>query len=112
MSFSSYDFSETIRGEAIDRESIKRVIAAHGVSSDGRCEWSGGFLFEMKDGRFCYVSGWCDTTGWGCRDGTEIRWFDSEPEIGTFDQQGSKAEWETTLPDLQKYIETGEGEWE
>ena len=111
MSFSNYDFSESIAGQSIERESIKRVIAAYGVTEASCCEncggeWSGGFLLEMKDGRFAYVTGWCDYTGWGCQDGTTVTWFDSEPLPSALD---SGVEWETTLPDLQRYIETGDG---
>jgi hypothetical protein len=113
MSFSNYDFSESIRGEGIERESIKRVLAAHGVTEASCCEscggeWSGGFLLEMKDGRFAYVTGWCDYTGWGCRDGTTVTWFDHEPDTTSLQAIG-EVEWETVLPDLQRYIETGEG---
>lgn len=111
MSFSTYDFDETLKGTSIERTDIKRLIAAHGVTEAGCCdscggEWSGGFLLEMKDGKFVYVHGWCDYTGWGCQDGTGRLDFDSVPELKDLD---GSVEWETTVPDLQRYIETGEG---
>lgn len=112
MSFSTYDFDETLRGTSIERTDIKRVVAAHGVTEAGCCdacggEWSGGFLLEMKDGKFVYVHGWCDYTGWGCQDGTGRKDLDAIPDdLKTLD---NNEHWETTLPDLQKYIETGEG---
>ena len=31
--------------------------------------WTGGFVLKLKDGRFAYLTGWCDYTGWGCQDG-------------------------------------------
>lgn len=112
MAFATYDFDETIKGSGIDRTDIKRAVAAWGENGD-YAEWSGGFLLEMRDGKFIYVSGWCDTTGWGCQDGTERQDFDSLPDLSTLKREYHEdAEWETTLPDLQKYIETGEGNWD
>lgn len=117
MTFSVYDFTETLAGEKIERTDINRVVAAWG--EEGICsEWSGGFLLEMKSGKFLYITGWCDTTGWGCQDGTQKAEFDSLPDISTLERSAAGAwknekpeEWETTLPDLQKFIETGEGRW-
>lgn len=112
MSFSTYDFDETLKGTNIERTDIKRVVAAHGVTEAGCCndcggEWSGGFLLEMKDGKFVYVHGWCDYTGWGCQDGTGRKDLDAIPaDLKTLDDN---EHWETTLPDLQRYIETGDG---
>jgi hypothetical protein len=51
------------------------------------------------------VHGWCDYTGWGCQDGTGREDFDTLPDLKTLDDT---EHWETTVPDLQKYIETGE----
>lgn len=111
MSFSTYDFDQTLKGTNIARTDIKRVVAAHGVTEQACCqncggEWSGGFLLEMKNGRFVYVHGWCDYTGWGCQDGTGRQDLDEMPELAALDKS---EHWETTLPDLQRYIETGEG---
>jgi hypothetical protein len=110
MSFTTYDFDETLKGCGVERTDIKRVIAAHGVTESGCCdncggEWSGGFLMELRSGKFVYLSGWCDYTGWGCQDGTEKQEFDTEPATADL----CKQEWETSLPDLQRYIETGVG---
>lgn len=33
MSFSTYDFDETLKGTSIERTDIKRVVAAHGAWS-------------------------------------------------------------------------------
>lgn len=115
MSFSNYDFQETMNGQGIEREDVKRVVAAFGVTAATACcddcggEWSGGFLIEMKSGKFVYLTGWCDYTGWGCQDGTTKAEFDTKPALADL-RDAKEGEWETTLPDLQKYIETGEGE--
>jgi hypothetical protein len=115
MSFTNYDFSETLAGCGIDRTDVKRAVAAWGIEGD-YAEWEGGFLLEMKDGKYVYVSGWCDTTGWGCQDGTSRKDFDAMPDLATLESdreswQDKIGEWETSLPDLQKYIDTGEGQW-
>ena len=86
MSYTTSDFEECLgctgRGGVpkVDKADIKRVIGAWG-SGDGRgtdaghlrhvddefgvTEWAGGFLCQLKDGRFAYISGWNDYTGWG-----------------------------------------------
>lgn len=86
MSYAVGDFSECIAcairdteaGLRVTKDMIARVVAAWGkgdgmgddaghfrYSEDGATEWNGGFLCALKDGRFAYISGWCDYTGWG-----------------------------------------------
>jgi hypothetical protein len=87
MSYTTSDFDECVKcgirdaenGVVIQREDIARVIAAWGhgegmggddaghyrYSEDGATEWKGGFLCALHDGRFAYIWGWCDYTGWG-----------------------------------------------
>lgn len=48
------------------REDVAKVIAAEDGENDGD-HWEG--VFRLKDGRFVFVTAWCDYTGWGCRDG-------------------------------------------
>lgn len=85
MSYTVEDFSECVAcawrdaSEAgVSLASIARVVAAWG-KGDGRGEdaghfrladigatgWNGGFLCALVDGRFAYIAGWCDYTGWG-----------------------------------------------
>lgn len=52
--------------EAFTREDVEEVIAAEDGENDGD-HWEG--VFRLKDGRFVFVSAWCDNTGWGCQDG-------------------------------------------
>jgi len=78
MAYDLYDFTESIAGVGIEREQIKRCTLGFGDQGD-YAEWDGGFVIELKDGRWALVCGWCDTTGWGCQDGTFVDWFDSEP---------------------------------
>ena len=101
MSFGVYDFSESLNRVEIKEDDVKRVTAAWGTEGD-YAEWEGGFLMEMKDGRWCYVEGWCDTTGWGCQDGAEVKWFTAEPELVGLTEKN--AEWESDPPDCARYL--------
>lgn len=71
MSYSVCDLDECLRiagrycGRVTpQRGDISRAVAAWGRDGDF-AEWRGGFLFELRDGRFAYICGWCDTSGWG-----------------------------------------------
>ena len=84
MSYTVDDFSECLSCAVRDttqdvlRERIHRVLAAWGkgrgmgeepahfrASAESSTDWNGGFLCQLIDGRYAYVSGWCDYTGWG-----------------------------------------------
>ncbi len=84
------DFSETVGhydNNKIKKEDIEEVLCAWGSTpnddgggnqSDGfGTEWSGGFVLKLKNGKYAYITGWNDYTGWGCQDGIEIRIADS-----------------------------------
>lgn len=45
---------------------VEEVIATSEGQNDGE-SWVG--VFRLSDGRFAFVSAWCDYTGWGCQDG-------------------------------------------
>jgi hypothetical protein len=85
------DLAESISGGRVQLPSPPvRCLAAWG-HEDGtpndddhtgsHNEWSGGFVLEMADGRFAYVVGWCDYTGWGCQDGATLTVFDESPAL-------------------------------
>jgi hypothetical protein len=125
MAYHLYDFVESLRGgtginhheepKHVDPQSVKRVIAAWGHSPDGYGSWAGGFLMELKDGRFAYLTGWCDTTGWGCQDGSDIVFFDERPELAALDKPSEKSEygeekpgdWDLEPIDLNKWLDDG-----
>lgn len=48
------------------REDVEHVVAAEDGENEGD-SWEG--VFRLKDGRFVFVSAWCDYTGWGYQDG-------------------------------------------
>ncbi len=115
MSYTTRDFHQTLfhRQIAIDPASVVTVISAWGHQG-GWGEWEGGFLLKTKDGRYAYIEGWCDTTGWGCQDGAAIMWFDREPsrsELVTSLQEalGTKedADWDEAPIDLNRSIDGG-----
>lgn len=55
--------------ETIHRSDVAEVLAMRSKDGD-YAEWEGQLLARLKDGRYIFVGGWCDTTGWGCQDGT------------------------------------------
>jgi hypothetical protein len=49
------------------RKRIRRVLACAGESGDCN-EWTGWFFLELDNGDIAYLTGGCDTSGWGCQD--------------------------------------------
>jgi hypothetical protein len=78
--YTTYDLSESLAQVQFGREDIETVHYGWGYSPEGYGSWTGGFILELKDGRFATLTGWCDTTGWGCQDGVEVTFRDSLPE--------------------------------
>lgn len=86
MSFARRDFTESLVRVDIDPSQIERVLWAWGVGHEdgdesGYGSWGGGFLMRLRDGRYAYLSGWCDYTGWGCQDGADVQYVDHEPSL-------------------------------
>jgi hypothetical protein len=121
MSYALYDFTESLAscrrddGEsAIQNAELVRCVAAWGQNGD-YSEWSGGFLVELKSGRFAYLTGWCDTTGWGCQDGASCTFFDAPPPLESLNKtdsnvvtdEGESADWDLEPADLNKWIADG-----
>lgn len=96
MSWTTYDFVESVRIAGIKKEEIASVEAGWGQPGDGN-EWAGGFLMRLHDGTFAYVTGWCDYTGWGCQDGADLHRFAQRPKLDALDVEyayGKPIEWE------------------
>jgi hypothetical protein len=100
MSYTVYDFEASMDIVGIPLTDIALVEAAWGHSGD-YAEWGGGFLLNMFDGTWKYVTGWCDTTGWGCQDGADVTVYDRKPMLSHL----SEAEWDILPADLN--IELG-----
>lgn len=111
MSYTRLDFSESMDRATITPDKIESVIAAWGESTEGYGEWSGGFVMKLKDGRYAYLTGWCDTTGWGCQDGASIAYFGSCPDHETFKKNDyevkASIEWDVDPADINKWLNDG-----
>jgi hypothetical protein len=72
MEFTSTDFAETLRRARFDLPAKPlSVLKAWGKNGD-YSEWEGGFVLLLEDKSYAYITGWCDTTGWGCQDGFTV----------------------------------------
>lgn len=119
-SYAVDDFTESLHGTGIEKKTIEHVIAAWGnVDTDGACcegcggEWTGGFLLKLKNGQFAYVTGWCDYTGWGCQDGTDVSHFETEPTLETLYADYNEpppASWDLSPSDLNHELEKPDDE--
>ena len=106
MSYTVDDFSETLdRMEHRQVRAVTTVVAAWGEAGD-YSEWSGGFLL-FTGHRYFYVTGWCDTTGWGCQDGIEVTEYWRKPDLKNLEKKhhdGECKEWDHLPEDLNKYL--------
>ena len=111
MSYTLSDFKESMDRTTITPYQIESVIAAWGESTEGYGQWSGGFVMQLKDGRYAYLAGWCDTTGWGCQDGATLIHYDSIPDYKSFkESEYSGAElikWDERPADINKWLSDG-----
>ena len=109
--YSLTDFEESLGSLSV--ADIDRVVAAWGGSPSDYASWEGGFLLALRDGRFMYVTGWCDTSGWGCQDGRAEEYFDASPELATLTEWAGGedgrlvdiAEWDLDPADLNRYVQ-------
>lgn len=117
MSYTIYDFSESVAqmakvpqddGRFITLTDISGCVAAHGEYGDC-AEWNGGFLLRLKDGRHMYLTGWCDTTGWGCQDGIELRFVEANVSLKDMDPN---ADWDMVPADINRYIRGETNRWD
>lgn len=110
MSYTLSDFKESMDRTTITPDQIDSVIAAWGESNEGYAEWSGGFVMKLKNGHYAYLSGWCDTTGWGCQDGATLVQYDTLPDYESFKNNEWKAElikWDTAPADINTWLSEG-----
>jgi hypothetical protein len=57
---------------------VAEILAlSEGVADEE--DWLGAF--RLSDGRFVFVSAWCDYTGWGCQDGGVARVADTLDDL-------------------------------
>lgn len=119
MSYTTSDFSESLE-RTIPADQVAKVIAAWGSGdgmgtdaghyrwgADGASDWSGGFLLRLKDGRYAYITGWCDYTGWGCQDGAEVSYYDKRPKLSSLGAKPADSEWDIEPIDLNRWLKAG-----
>lgn len=63
------------------RDDVASIITTVEGCNDGD-NWVG--LFIMNDGKYLYLTAWCDYTGWGCRESGDSRVYDSLAEAVNF----------------------------
>lgn len=68
-----YDWTEAFGCASVDPANIESVIASDEGQNDGE-SWIA--LFKMKNGTFCFLTAWCDYTGWDCQSGGDA--YDNE----------------------------------
>lgn len=117
MSYTTFDFHETLFnskiGGQVTPDAVTKVVAAWGHSPEGGGSWEGGFVLALNDGRFAYITGWCDYTGWGCQDGAKITYYDALPDWRAFHANDYSAEiiaadlWDEEPADLNRYVAGG-----
>lgn len=103
MTYASYDFEASLDRTQLTQADIETCIAAWGRAGDGS-EWSGGFLMKLKDGRYAYLTGWCDYTGWGCQDGVELIFYDSMPGPEEMATMPDAPGWDPEPADLNRWL--------
>lgn len=107
------DFVETINLVGIKRAEIELVLKAWGDSNGGSKESPGtelsfGAVLKLKDGRFAYVTGWNDYTGWGCQDGVNVRYAETIegldlPKTQEYDKD--PITWDESPIDLNEWLQ-------
>ena len=64
----NYDLMAACRENGIQHDDIAGVVLEITGEND---EYSWHWLVSLSDGRFAYITGWCDYTGWDCKSGAE-----------------------------------------
>jgi len=105
------DFEESLKQVNLEAKPV-RVLKAWGraESPDVCChmDWSGGFVMQLDNGRFAYLSGWCDYTGWGCQDGAEVEHAGKLEDL----KIPADEKWDEEPSDLNKWLAEDMPAWE
>lgn len=61
-----YDFKECMKYAPFKLEEVLGILACFPGEADGD-SWE--YIVQLKNGKYGYVTGSCDYTGWGCKEG-------------------------------------------
>lgn len=67
----------------IQWDEVQEVVHAWSLAQSTG-QWDGDevkYVIVLKDGRWAFIEGWCDYTGWGCQDGAMAYFASSEEEL-------------------------------
>lgn len=66
MSFTTHDLAECLNHNDIQMPVRPvAIVLAWGVQSREYADWQGGFVLQMEDDTWGYLSGESDSSGWG-----------------------------------------------
>lgn len=66
------------QGGSLSADDVDYTVAASAGEND-ESDWLA--IVKLKDGRFAYISAWCDYTGWDCRSGGEVAYADTLTDL-------------------------------
>ena len=87
-----YNFKECMKYAPFTMGDVATIIACVSGEADGPA-WH--YICELKDGRYAYVTGSCDYTGWGCQES-------GEGFMGTLEEMLAKAPEEDGYGEIRK----------
>ena len=125
VSYARDDATESVAICGLKRADIAVCLAGWGAGNEdepgnGGTDWTGGFLFKLRDGRFAYVTGGNDCTGWGCQDEAYLVIYPrAQPSLDDcvdatrafmYLSDDTIPVWDVHPADINRWIETGEGD--
>lgn len=81
-----YDLKSAIHYNQLDnfnKDDILNVLAVWEGQNDGD-SWR--WIVELNNGKFAYLIGWCDYTGWDCQSGLDDLLADSAEQAANFEE--------------------------
>lgn len=86
--------------DKFEPENVAEVELWHVTDEGGYAEHSAAGLFRMQDGSYVVYTGWCDTTGWGCRDGARFTFHSTREDAVRYGLGDEERGWfDITLED-------------
>ena len=93
-----YDWTEAFGFADFGITDVNEIIAISEGENDGE-PWIG--VFKLNNGRFAFLTAWCDYTGWDCQSGGDSYQNDSLASLIRWDMNSSaRRRLNMALPDL------------